>query len=222
MSTTRQLDVALRPLAAALERMTDLVDRQFARAVRALLTRDVALAEEVAAADAEVDALELKIDDLCERLLARHRPVASDLRLIITAVKVNTDLERIGDHCKNIARNTSHVEHAPEALACARFEEMVEASRTMLREVQEAFVRRDRELARQVIAHDERVNRLNRKNFEALVQFCRDHPEQADTAARLIAASKALERISDHTKNIAESVVFLIEGKDIRHGAVQR
>ncbi len=217
MTPPRQLDLALMPLAAALQRMTDLVDQQFARAVRALLTCDIALAEQVAADDEEVDALEIKVDDLCERILARHQPVASDLRLVITAVKINTDLERIGDHCKNIARNTPHVQHVPEALACARFEEMVEASRRMLQEVQEAFVNRDRSLARAVIDHDRHVNRLHHQNFVALVRFCREHPDQAEAAAHLITASKALERISDHTKNIAEGVVFLIEGKDIRH-----
>lgn len=213
----RQLDVALMPLAAALQRMTDVVDQQFTRAVRALLTSDTELAEQVAEGDKEVDALELKVDDLCERILARHQPVASDLRLLITAVKINTDLERIGDHCKNIARNTPHVMHAPEALAVARFEEMVAASRRMLQEVQEAFVDRESELARAVIRHDEEVNRLHHENFLSLVRFCEEHPEQAEAAAHLITASKALERISDHTKNIAESVVFLIEGTDIRH-----
>ncbi len=221
MPIHRQLDDELKPLAAALQRMTDLVDEQFANAVQALLSRDLELAEQVIQRDDVVDALELKIDDLCERILARHHPVAADLRMLITAVKINTDLERIGDHCKNLARNAPHVEHEPEVLACTQLKEMVDASRAMLRKVQDAFLNRDHDLAREVIAHDEKVNRLHRENFQALVNYCKEHPEKAAPVAHMTTASKALGRLGDHTKNIAESVIFLIEGKDVRHRSLQ-
>ena len=217
MSIRRHIDVELLLLQRMLFEMAELVDSQLSDAIDALLHRDVALAEKVRARDDEVDAYELKIDRQCERILALHHPVAAELRMIITAVKVNTDLERIGDHCKNMAKNTPHVVEAPEALAQTRLEEMADASRAMLRQVQEAFVKRDRLLARQVLAQDLQIDRLHKENFARLVQFGRQHPEHIEAVAHLITASKALERISDHAKNIAESVVFLIEGVDIRH-----
>lgn len=217
MTIRRHIDLELLLLQRMLFEMAELVDAQLSDAIDALLHRDVALAEKVRARDDEVDAYELKIDRQCERILALHHPVAAELRMIITAVKVNTDLERIGDHCKNMAKNTPHVVEAPEALAQTRLEEMADASREMLRQVQEAFVKRDRLLARQVLAQDLQIDRLHKENFARLVQFGRQHPEHIEAVAHLITASKALERISDHAKNIAESVVFLIEGVDIRH-----
>ncbi|ACY48708.1 phosphate signaling complex protein PhoU [Rhodothermus marinus] len=217
MTVHRHIDDELLVLQRMLFEMADLVDEQMANAIDALLRRDLELAERVRARDDEVDAYELKIDRQCERILALHHPVAAELRMIITAVKVNTDLERIGDHCKNLAKHTPYVVQAPEALAQTRIEEMADASRAMLRQVQEAFLKRDRLLARQVLAEDLQIDRLHRENFEQLVRFGRQHPEHLEAVAHLITASKALERISDHAKNIAESVVFLIEGVDIRH-----
>ena len=142
MTIRRHIDLELLLLQRMLFEMAELVDAQLSDAIDALLHRDVALAEKVRARDDEVDAYELKIDRQCERILALHHPVAAELRMIITAVKVNTDLERIGDHCKNMAKNTPHVVEAPEALAQTRLEEMADASREMLRQVQEAFVNR--------------------------------------------------------------------------------
>lgn len=221
MPVHRHLDDEINILRSLLLEMTDLVDEQFADALNALLSRDTELAQQVRRRDDEVDALELKIDRQCERILALHQPVADDLRMLIIAVKINTDLERIGDHAKNIAKNTPHVEHAPEALAVTRLDEMADSARRMLREVQDAFQRRDRLKAREVVAQDQQVDRLHQENFRALVAFGQQHPDQIEAVAHLITASKALERISDHAKNIAESVVFLIEAVDIRHRKLQ-
>lgn len=221
MSSSHSLLRQIKKLRDLLLEMTDLVDEQFAHAVDALLNRDLELAEEVVARDDEVDALELDIDEQCERILALYQPVAVDLRMLIVAVKINTDLERMGDHCKNMARNTKYVQHAPEALACTRLREMADTSRQMLHKVQDAFLNRDRVLARRVLAMDQQVDRLHEENFYALVDHAKEHPDQAEPVAHLITASKALERISDHAKNIAEGVVFLIEGVDIRHRSAQ-
>lgn len=217
MTVRRHLDDELKTLRALLLEMSDQVDEQFADAINALITRDLALAEEVRRRDDLVDALELKVDRQCERILALHQPVAVDLRMIITAVKINTDLERVGDHCKNIAKNTRHIIDAPELLEAIRIQEMADESRAMLRQVHEAFIKRDRVLARQVLARDQHVDRLHEENFAALVRYGTDHPQDIEAVAHLVSASKALERVSDHAKNIAESVVFLIEGLDIRH-----
>lgn len=217
MPIRRNLDDELLHLQKLLLRMADTVDEQFADALNALFQRDEELASAVRRRDDEVDALELEVDRHCERVLALHQPVADELRMLITAVKINTDLERIGDHCKNIAKNTPYMAHAPLALKAARLQPMADAARAMLRQVYDAFVKRDQALAEGVLAQDDYVDALHKDNFFALVEHGRTHPEDMEAVAHLITASKAIERISDHAKNIAESVVFLIEGIDIRH-----
>ena len=222
MPIHRHLDDELAKLRRLITDMFSIVDEQFANGINALLNRDVELAEKVVARDDEVDELEIRIDEHCERILALYHPVAQELRMLITAVKINTDLERIGDHCKNLAKNTRHVEKAPDLLKSTHIGDMTTHSRSMLRDVQDAFFERDRVTSREVLAQDRQVDRLHEENFYALVKFGREHPDQLEAVAHLVTASKALERISDHAKNIAESVVFLVEGKDIRHRKLER
>lgn len=201
--------------------MATIVAEQFTDAVEALMDHDVERAERVVARDREVDALELEVDKYCERILARHQPVATDLRTLLTVEKINTDLERIGDHCRNLARNTKHVTEAPDVLESIQLREMASTARRMLDEAKQAFLDQDAALARRIPDLDDEVDRLHHENFRALVDYIRNHPENAEVAAHLITASKALERISDHSTNIAKGVVFLIEGVDIRHASVQ-
>lgn len=201
--------------------MATIVAEQFTDAVDALLDRDLERAEAVMARDQEVDAIELEVDKHCERILARHQPVATDLRTLLTVEKINTDLERIGDHCRNLARNTEHVTEAPGVLDSIKLREMSVTARRMLDDAKQAFLDRDVELARRIPELDDEVDRLHHENFRTLVDYIRAHPEHAEAAAHLITASKALERISDHSTNIAKSVVFLIEGVDLRHPDVQ-
>lgn len=217
MPVHRNLDAELDALQALLLRMADVVDEQFADALNALFRRDLALAEQVHRRDDEVDDLEMQVDHQCERILALHHPVADELRMLITAVKINTDLERVGDHCKNLAKNTSYVVNSPAALQSTQLQAMSDAARGMFREVYDAYLNRDRDRAERVLAQDSEVDRLHAENFYALVEHGRAHPEDLEAVAHLITASKALERISDHAKNIAENVIFLIEGIDVRH-----
>jgi len=217
MAVHRLLDDDLERLRSLLLQMTGTVDAQFALAVQALLDRSVEQADRVIRGDRKVDALEIEIDDLCERILARQQPVARDLRLLITAVKITTDIERIGDHCKSLAQNVADIQYAPDLLQNTQFTDMVDESRWMLRQAQDAFQKEDALLARKVIARDRHVNRIHGDNFDALVVAIAEHPEHVEAGAHMIAANKAIERIGDHVKNVAESIVFLIEGKDIRH-----
>ena len=217
MAVHRLLDDDLERLRSLLLQMTDTVDAQFALAVQALLDRNVEQADRVIRGDRKVDALEIEIDDLCERVLARQQPVAGDLRLLITAVKITTDIERIGDHCKSLAQNVADIQYAPDLLQDTQFTDMVDESRWMLRQAQDAFQKEDALLARKVIARDRHVNRIHGDNFDALVAAIAEHPEHVEAGAHMIAANKAIERIGDHVKNVAESIVFLIEGEDIRH-----
>jgi phosphate transport system protein len=222
MANRSTLDRELSSLRGLIIDMANRVDEQFADAINALLQGDVDLADEVVARDDDVDQLEMKIDQQCERILALHAPVAADLRTLITAVKINTDFERIGDHCRNLSHNTSHLAEARDLLLETNIPKMADMSRCMLREVESAFLERDRLQARKVIARDLQINRLHADNFEMLVAKCRAGHEQSEAIAHLLTASKALERISDHTKNIAQSIVFMIEGTDIRHRGLQQ
>lgn len=221
MSTRPRLDFALATLRSLLIEMSNLVDEQFADAMNALMQGDTDLAEQVIARDDAVDQLELKIDEQCERILALHAPVAADLRMLITAVKINTDLERIGDHCRNLSRNTWYLRDLPDLITRTNIPRMADMARCMLRDVEVAFLEQDRLKARKVIARDLQVNRLHEDNFHMMVRMCREERDHAEAVAHLLTASKALERISDHAKNIAQSVVFMIEGNDIRHRGLQ-
>lgn len=221
MTTHRPLDDELQTLWDLLTQMSTVVDEQLADAINALSACDLDLARQVTERDDEVDAIELKIDHQCERILALHTPVAVDLRLIITAVKVNTDLERIGDHAKNLAKNTQFIAGCTDLLEQTKIPQMADTARRILHDVQDAFMQRDRVLARKVIAHDLEIDRLHKETIDKLVRLTRENPENAEALVHLVTMSKAIERVADHAKNIAESVVFLIDGVDIRHRKLQ-
>jgi phosphate transport system protein len=217
MSNRSSLDQELALLRGLIAEMANHVDEQFADAMNALLQTDTDLAQQVVDGDDAIDALELRIDEQCERIMALHSPVAVDLRMLIMAVKINTDFERIGDHCRNLSRNARHLIDAPNLLEKTRLSKMADMSRTMLREAEVAFLENDRLKARKVIARDLQVNRLHDETFATLVGMLKAGHEHAEAIAHLLTVSKALERISDHTKNIAQGIIFMIEGRDIRH-----
>lgn len=221
MPVRRPIDDELQELHALLVEMADLVDEQFSNAMNSVISGNIGDASEVVVRDDEVDALELAIDRQCERILALYQPVSRELRMLIVAIKINTDLERIGDHCKNVAKNAKYLATAPEVFAQTQIAEMADQSRIMLREVQDAFLERDTLKARRVLAKDRHVDRMHRETFYKLIELARETPEYMEAVGHVITMSKALERISDHAKNIAEAVVYLMEGIDIRHKQVQ-
>lgn len=220
MSDHRPLDEKLTRLRGLQETMFRRVAEQFEEAVLALLKRDTERAAAVRKSDDEIDALELQIDGLCEQILALHTPVAIDLRQLLTAVKVNTDLERIGDHAKNLAKSTRRLADWDQFLRQTQLNELARTVRTNLDGVKQAFLEGDAEEARRVISRDEKANRLYRDTFDTIVKLAQEHPEGAEALCHLVTTNKALERIGDHAKNIAESIVFLEEGVDIRHSSL--
>lgn len=217
----RHLDDELQILRRLLLEMSEVVDEQVAGAIDAVSRADLDLAAKVRERDDEVDEYELRIDRQCERILALFNPVAVDLRLIISAVKVNTDLERIGDHAKNLAKTAQYLASGLDMIEKTKIREMADAARSVLHEAQDAFVRRDRVLARQVLARDRLIDQYHKETLETITRLVRDYPDQAGVLAHLITMSKSVERIADHAKNIAELVVFLVEGVDIRHPGLQ-
>ena len=217
----RPLDDKLDELRRLQEDMLQRVIDQLEEAALALLERDTDRANAVRVSDDEIDALELHIDSLCERILALHTPVAVDLRLILTAVKINTDLERIGDHAKNLAKSTAPLADWEAFLEQTELRALARTVRDELAGAAQAFLDQDADYAREIIERDEEANALYDGIFDTITRLSQKHPEGSEALIYLVTAAKALERIGDHAKNIAESIVFLEEGKDIRHGGLE-
>jgi phosphate transport system protein len=197
--------------------MGALVEDRVHRAVQALLERDLSAAEAVSQGDDEVNNLQIEIDDRCIKVLALQQPMATDLRLITSAIKINSDLERIGDQAVNIAESAMKVlTHSP-ARSPVDLRRVAELAERMTRESLDSFVRRDVGLARSVIMRDDEVDRLKDKIFGELIATMVSEPQSIPDALSFILISRNLERIADHATNIAEDVIFMVEAKDIRH-----
>jgi phosphate transport system protein len=198
-------------------KLGSLVETMVERAVASLVDRDSRLADEVIASDQKVDVLDVEIDEDCLRLLALHQPAAKDLRFITTAMKITTDLERMADQAVNICERAIELNEEPQLKPYIDIPIMSQLSQKMMREALDAFVRRDADLARQVIPEDNKVDALKDQIFRELLTFMMEDPRTIPRAIRLILVSRHLERVADHATNIAEMVVFLVEGKNIRH-----
>jgi len=211
---TRLKDRLLQMSAAALESVD--------RSVRAVLQRDTDVADRVIAEDRAIDALETEIEETVTNLLALHQPMARDLRLLLAALKISNDLERVGDHAVNISvcakRLTDYRVIAPEP----ELIEMGRIAREMLAQSIDAFVRRDAEAGRAVCRQDDQVDALHRSMFRILITHMAEDPHTIGAAMELFLVSRNLERVADLATNIAEDVVFLVEGKSIKHGAEMR
>jgi phosphate transport system protein len=197
--------------------MASKVEGLIATVIEALVERDSGKAETVIVRDKEVDGLEKEVDELCIRILALRQPAATDLRHITTALKVVTDLERMGDLCVNIARATIEINREPRLKPYIDIPNMALAARDMVRRSLDAFVREDPELAKEVVVSDWRVDRLNDRVFQELLTYMIDNPATIGVATRLLFVARHLERIADHATNIAEQVIFMVMGDDIRH-----
>jgi phosphate transport system protein len=191
-----------------------------ADATRALIERKPSLAQQVIDNDDQVDQLELEIDDLCFEMLALDQPVASDLRFITTAMKIVADIERIGDNGVNIARRALEILHEPELKPIIDVPVAAAAAQRILKESLDAFVEGDAELAKRVIEGDRYIDDVCEQMLRELLTYMFEDPSTITRALRLIFVARNLERVGDHAANIAEMVIFLVEGQDIRHGRV--
>jgi phosphate transport system protein len=218
METHRHFDVELQALKTRLLNMGALVEERAELSVRALMERRADLAEQVIAGDHEVNALQMEIDDRALKLLALQAPMARDLRLITSAMKINADLERIGDQAVNIAQNAIKVLAAPPLKPIINLPHMAEIAQGMTRDSLDAFVRRDAELARSVLQRDDEVDQLKDSIFRVLLTHMMADPGTIERALSLILVSRNIERIADHATNIAEDVIFVVEARDVRHG----
>lgn len=217
----RHFDEDLDQLRQRLLEMGGVGEEMIRHAVKIVVQRDEAPMARVRELEERVNQFHIEIDDLCLRLIALHQPAAGDLRLIAAAIKINSDLERIGDQAVNIAETGLYLARQPK-LALGDIPRMVELAASMLKDSLDAFSRRDVELARQVIARDDEEDQLKSQTFNTLVRLMQSDASTIQRGMDIILIARNLERIADHATNIGEDVVFMVLGKDIRHGAEHR
>ncbi len=218
---TRHFQDELKELREGLMAMAGQVEWILELTHRALMERSDELADQVAALDEAVDEQELKLDHLCIDLLALETPVARDLRLVASTLKIIPELERIGDHCSNIARRAKLLNPQPTILAGDAMERLGQACQSMVKRAVDAFVNGDAELARAVIADDDQVDDLYRRIFGELIRIMLADPLCIERASHLILVIKNWERIADQATNIAEEVLFILEGRNVKHSYLQ-
>ncbi len=197
-------------------RMGDLVSRAIEDAVQSLAKQDVPLANKVIAVDDVIDQLEIDIEDRCMVLIARQQPMARDLRIIGTGLKITTDLERMGDHAFDIAKVTLRLADQPLIKPLVDIPRMARMAQQMLADSLEAYMKLDIALAERVCVADSEVDNLNQQVFRELLTYMMEDPRTIGQATQLIFVSRYLERIADHATNIAEWVIYLATGKRLR------
>jgi phosphate transport system protein len=216
----KRYEAELQEIRILLLEMGGKVEVMISNAIQALVNRDSSLADRTILSDHEINRLEVLIDEKCLEVLARRQPAASDLRFLTLALKIVTDLERIGDQCASTANRAKELNEEPPLKPYIDLPYLAESARIMLQESLDAFVRGDAELALQVCENDKSVDDLNIQLQRELLTYMMEDPTTINRALKLIYISKYLERIADHATNIAEMVIFMVKGQDIRHGSL--
>ncbi len=213
----KPFDLELKELKEKLLYEGGLVEKAIHSATRALLERDSELAKKVIEEDDSINGVEVEVDEFCLKLLALRQPAARDLRFITTAIKINYDLERIGDMAVNICERVQELNQEPQLKPYIDLPKMTETVQTMLKESLDAFVKEDVSLALKVTRDDEQVDQLLDQIFRELLTYMMQDMRTISRATRLLFISKYLERMADHAVNISELVIFMVEGRIIRH-----
>ena len=209
----------LQQLKTRLLEMGGLAEDRVRSAVQALVERDGAVVDRVLAGDGPINQLHIEIDSRCFKLLALYQPMAVDLRAIVSAVKINTDLERVGDLAINIAEAVKRYMRHPPVKELIDIPRMADIAQHMLRDALDAYVRRDTELAQAVLNEDDALDALKTQVFRELLTYMLSDPSTIEPALDLILISRHLERIGDHATNVAEDVIFMVSARDVRHHA---
>jgi phosphate transport system protein len=215
----RHFDEELKTLKEKILRMGAMVEEQIANAIKALVERDSDLARRVIENDHRVNALDVEVDEDCLRLIALHQPMAGDLRFLTTAMKISTELERMSDLAENISERALELNEEPLLKPYIDVPRMADHAQRMVKESLDAFVHRNSELARKVCRDDDFIDGLNHQIFRELLSFMIEQPQTTTRAIRISFISKNLERIADHATNIAEDVIYMVDGDIVRHRA---
>ncbi len=210
-------DEMLATLKTRLLAMAALVEERVQLSIRSLVDRRAELAQRVIDGDQEINDLQIEIDDRCVKILALQNPKATDLRTIAAAVKINSDLERIGDQAVNIAEHSLKLVQLPVLKPLIDIPRMADMAAAMTRDSLDAFARGDAGLARSVLARDDGVDGLKNQLFRELLTYMMEDPTTIERALALLLVSRCLERIADHATNIAEDTIFVVEAMDVRH-----
>jgi len=216
--TSKQFEHQLRTLKDKLLLMSHHAEKMIADSIRALVERRPSVAEDVIKSDDTLDHLEIEIDNLCYEILALEQPVARDLRFITTALKIVRDIERIGDIGVNIAERAGELIQEPELKRMIDLPIMAEAAQRILKDSLDAFVNSDAALAEKVIRDDQFIDDCYEQIFRELLTYMMEDTKYIARALKVIFIAKHLERVGDHSSNIAEMVIFLVRGQDVRHG----
>ena len=215
----RHFQEELAELKNRLLEMSGLVESAIYRSVLALVEKDEAQAQQVLRNEARINQMEIEIDNLATRLLALQQPMAGDLRFITAAIKINNDLERMGDLAVNIVERALFLMHDPLAKPLVDIPYMATLAESMVRKSLDSFVKRDADLARSVLVSDDAVDELRDAIYDALIGYMEKEPQNIRQGVNLMFVARNLERIADHATNIAEDILFLVQGVDVRHHA---
>jgi phosphate transport system protein len=218
----RHFEQELDGLKTSLIKMASIVEEAIGNATQAVQTRDTALAESIISSDSRVNSLEIEIDNSIFDLLALQQPVAVDLRFILSAHKINNDLERLGDHAVNIAESALALAGFPAASSLYVLPDMSRIARDMLRLALDGFIHRDPALGKKVLERDDEIDRLNREMTVQVITQMKAGTETVEVGLELIRVSKNLERTADLATNIAEDVIFITQARVVKHHAADR
>lgn len=216
---SKQFDADLEEVRTRVLQMGGFVEQQIEHAIEALTSGDEELIEQVISYDHRVNAMEVSIDEICNQIIARRQPTASDLRMIMMVIKTITDLERIGDEAEKIARMARLI-YAADRMHIPRFVEikhMASIAMDMVHKALDSFARLDLNTAAQIVRQDELVDEEFRSIMRQLITFMMEDPRKISTSIEILFVAKAIERIGDHAKNMSEYVVYMVKGKDVRH-----
>ena len=216
--TLKQFDVELEEIRRGVLQMGGLVETQVARALEGLASGDLALLDAVTAGDKEVNLAQIKLDDECSRLIARRQPAATDLRFVLSAIKAVADLERIGDEAKKIAKAARRLlQNEPAGRPRVQMKHLGAQAVAQLRKSLDAMARLDIDAAAEVVKEDRELDDEFKSVMRQLITFMMEDPRTLSRGIETLFAAKALERIGDHAKNIAEYTIYLVRGRDVRH-----
>lgn len=213
----RQFELQLEKLKRRILKMCSLVDEQVELAIKVIEEDNSSLIDIVLEKEKKVDKYDLKIDKICQKIFALNQPVAMDLRLIMSALTINNNLERMGDLAVNIVENYKKFGKKPEWISKTNFSKMAELVREMIRNSIDSFIQEDAKLAKKVIETDETLDEYNRENHKILIDMMKENPENIQSGVALLDISKQIERLGDHATNIAEDVYFIVEARMVKH-----
>ena len=218
----RPFEEGLQSLNSALQEMGALVAQSIHRSVLSLVEKNEDYAHQVLRDESRIDQLEIQIDDLATSVIAREAPVAGDMRFVVTAIKINTDLERMGDLAVNIVERSLSLMRQPEVAGFVNFTEIANLVESMVLGSLESFVKRDAQQARSILTSDDQVDKMRNAIGQQMIALMQSDPSYIQRALDHIFIARSLERIADHATNVAEDVIFMVQGIDVRHPALSQ